>query len=278
MSNKEKKSINIGTILWLFFAVFQVRTVIATIQALFLNVFKLPFLLGIKLLFSRFSLNTIIPIFLFAATILLAMALTKKNTKLISISTLSLFLLNLMVCIKNLPIQINQMIHVEQPVLYFVYALSIIGAICYSMYYLFLFIDRNKIFDFKQGELRKSFFIALIGAVCSLIGGFDFLNHDGTTATMILGMMLPAIPYILMVLFTLPGNRRTVAESDTSVGKVVAVFVACFAVYFGIYAYINHSVENRVTTYYIDYNFNGKCDWGESVYSEDKDGNITWIN
>ena len=61
-------------------------------------------------------------------------------------------------------------------------------------------------------------------------------------------------------------NNKT-HESTISIKHIVIIIL----ILLGIYGFINNQI-NPTTTYYYDENGNGKEDWGEGVWYEDKDG------
>lgn len=66
------------------------------------------------------------------------------------------------------------------------------------------------------------------------------------------------------------GEWANWGEIKFAVGVLVAIMV--------IIALLNNDTTTTYYTYYIDYNGNGKCDWGEAQFYEDKDGTTHWLN
>ena len=268
-------NLNISTLLWILFASLSIGDVILNLKYMILTPINSGFGIFFNRFISNYPISNISCILLFAALVIFAVALSKKNFKLISFSSISIFIIEALVSIERLIYLFNDFSYLSNPTYILTYIVGILEHICLSLYFLFVFIDRNKIFD-KKSSLIKSRAFAIIGIFCTCLSSMVALENNESLYVWILEFLPPLIPYVFLILFTIPKFRLTANEYGASFIQVVAIIVVIALIYFGVCAFSNHQIINADTTYYVDDNNNGRADYGEAVYSEDKNGNTTF--
>lgn len=241
MGVKAKASVNTGTIVWLFYSLYHLMDIWEGFRSL-------RQILGIDyedLRILTVITSTIVPVLLFTATVVFAISLIKNNQKLITMSSLALFvlyLLNLFLCAPNNIFWIKVWGSTGRHKLYVIqYSLKIISDIFCALYYLVVFKDRQVLNNGILYNPKKLVIIVSAYTLCGMLAELISKTELSSNAvTIVLGSLTLLFPYTLMAIFAFYGATKVTDNPKKACIEIAIIYAVFVIVSMGFSGRCNH--------------------------------------
>jgi hypothetical protein len=241
MEQTKKKSLNIGTILFLVIALLYIPNIISVIQ-----------LIG----YGVFGIGSIMPIAIFVVTILFAVSLSNENNpqmpKIYSLIIFLLYALNFLLSIPSLLSAFVSFSIIE----IFSYLSALFNVLCYLS--IFLFYQKTNGED--KGKIKNLFAFSLVGMAFCIFSDIVSFIYGNASLIAIVYMLCGILAFAVLSIYSLSDMRVPVSEGKDKLKKVrngaIAVVVV-FALIFGITSLISNGGSKQYNAEEADKNNDG---------------------